>query len=189
MGLAMELDFAVHVRPYPGAPRGGDAGVVIPSGDGALAVLIDAAGHGLAAYVVAQKARETVYAHSDAEPDELLLLLDAHLKGGVGAAVSVARLRGRELCFAGVGNVQASVSLRPLLVRVGIVGVRMRQPKIVRAALEENAWFVMHTDGVSSPDAIPSGAANMVATTLVDKYGATTDDAAVLALRWRRSAA
>lgn len=189
MGLAMELDWAVHVRPYPGAPRGGDSGIVIPAGDGALAVLIDAAGHGLAAYVVAQKAREAVYANPDAEPDELLLHLDARLKGGTGAAVSVARLQGRELRFAGVGNVQASVSLRPLLVRVGIVGVRMRRPKIVHTALEENAWFVMHTDGVSSPDTLPGGAANTVATTLVDKFGAMTDDAAVLALRWRRSAA
>ena len=188
MGVGMELDWAVHVRPYPGAPRGGDAGIVIPKPDGALAVLIDAAGHGLAAYVVAQKARETVFAHPDAEPDELLLQLDARLKGGTGAAISVARLRGRELSFAGVGNVQASIFLRPLLVRVGIVGVRMRQPKIIRAGLEENVWFIMHTDGVSPPDAIPGGAATAVATTLVDKFGATTDDAAVLALRWRRSA-
>lgn len=188
MGLGMELDWAIHVRAYPGAPRGGDAGIVIPAQDGALAVLIDAAGHGLAAYVVAQKARETVYAHPDAEPDHLLLELDARLKGGTGAAISVGRLRGRELSFAGVGNVQASISLRPLLVRVGIVGVRMRQPKIVRAALEENAWFVMHTDGVSPPDALPGGAANSVVSALVDKFGAMTDDAAALALRWRRSA-
>lgn len=187
MGLGMDLDWAVHVRPYPGAPRGGDAGIVIPAPDGALAVLIDAAGHGLSAYVVAQKARETVFAYPDAEPDELLLHLDARLKGGTGAAVSAARLRGRELRFAGVGNVQASVSLRPLLVRVGIVGVRMRQPKIVRVGLEENVWFVMHTDGVSPPDALPVGVAHSVATTLVDKFGAMTDDAAVLALRWRRS--
>ena len=71
---------------------------------------------------------------------------------------------------------------------MGIVGVRMRQPKIVRAALEENAWFVMHTDGVSPPDALPGGAANSVVSALVDKFGATTDDAAALALRWRRSA-
>ena len=70
MELGNDMDWAVHVRAYPGAPRGGDAGIVIPAGDdGALAVLIDAAGHGLAAYVVAQKARETVYAHPDAEPD------------------------------------------------------------------------------------------------------------------------
>ena len=107
MGLAMELDFAVHVRPYPGAPRGGDAGVVIPSGDGALAVLIDAAGHGLAAYVVAQKARETIYAHPDAEPDELLLLLDASLKGGVGAAVSVAPRAMATQCSLGGGSSRA----------------------------------------------------------------------------------
>lgn len=188
MGLGMELDWAVHIRPYPGAPRGGDAGIVIPAPDGALAVLIDAAGHGLAAYVVALKARETVFAHPDAEPDELLVQLDARLKGGIGAAVSVGRLRGGQLRFAGVGNVQASVNLRPLLVRVGIVGVRMRQPKIICAGLEENDWFIMHTDGVSPPLSLPVGAANAVATALVDKFGATTDDAAVLALRWRRRA-
>ncbi len=189
MELGNDMDWAVHVRAYPGAPRGGDAGIVIPAGDdGALAVLIDAAGHGLAAYVVAQKARETVYAHPDAEPDELLQRLDERLRGTTGAAVSIGRLRGRELSFAGVGNVQASVSLRPLLVRVGIVGVRMRQPKVVRVALEEKAWFIMHTDGVSSPDALSGGSAKTVAAALVEKFGSMSDDAAVLALRWRGSA-
>ena len=58
----------------------------------------------------------------------------------------------------------------------------------VRVALEEKAWFIMHTDGVSSPDALPGGSAKTVAAALVEKFGSMSDDAAVLALRWRGSA-
>ncbi len=181
------LDWAVHVRSYPGAPRGGDAGVVIPCEDGALAVLIDGAGHGLSAYRIAQTARAAVYEHPDMEPAALLELLDETLKGTSGAAISVGRLRKDALSFCGVGNVRASIGLRPLQIREGIVGLRMREPKVVGAELKPDVWFLMHTDGVSPPTAIPAGPAAHVARALVESFGSLNDDAGVLALRWRAS--
>lgn len=179
------LDWAIHVRSYPGAPRGGDAGVVIPCADGALSVLIDGAGHGLSAYRIAQMAREAVYEHPDAEPAALLDILDRTLKGTSGAAISVGRLRHDALSFCGVGNVRGSVGLRPLPVREGIVGYRMRPPKVISAEMRPDVWFLMHTDGVSAPTAIPAGPAAHVARGLVECFGSANDDAAVLALRWR----
>ena len=116
------LDWAVHVRSYPGAPRGGDVGVVIPRPDGALAVLIDGAGHGLTAYKIAQTARDTVYENPEKEPAALLELLDRTLKGTDGAAISIARLRKDVLSFCGVGNVRGSIGLRPLQVRMQLQG-------------------------------------------------------------------
>lgn len=179
------LDWAVHVRSYPGAPRGGDAGVVIPSPNGALAVLIDGAGHGLSAYNIAQKARAAIYENPDKEPDALLTLLNDVLKGTPGAAISAARVRNNELSFCGIGNVKASVGLRSLEVKEGIVGVRMRPPRLSKLELPFNAWFLMHTDGVSVPTSIPAGAAATVARSLIESHGSEHDDAAVLALRWR----
>lgn len=179
------LDWAVYVRSFPGAPRGGDAGVVIPFPDGALAVLIDGAGHGLTAYKIAQAARNVVYENPDKEPAALLELLDDTLKGTDGAAISIARLRHETLSFCGVGNVRGSIGFRPLQVREGIVGLRMRQPKVVSAELKPDIWFLMHTDGVSSPTAAPAGPAALVARELVETFGSLNDDAAVLALRWR----
>jgi serine phosphatase RsbU (regulator of sigma subunit) len=185
--LNVLLDWAVHVRSYPGAPRGGDAGIVIPCADGALAVLVDGAGHGLSAYSIAQKARRVIFENEDAEPGPLLERLDDALKNTPGAAISVARLRNAELHFAGVGNVQGSVGLRPLTVRAGVVGLRMHRPIVVQTELKPDVWFLMHTDGVSRPTDIPPGAAGHVARALVERFGSSSDDAAVLALRWREA--
>ncbi len=181
----MELEWAVHIRSYPGAPRGGDVGVVVPLEDGALAALIDATGHGLTAYAVAQTARKTLLRASTWEPDAILRELDAALAGSIGAAISVARIRQRTLAFAGVGNVSASVGLRPLPGRAGVVGQRMRTPQVVRVAFEPDTWLLMHTDGVSHPRAIPAGNADTAARTLVETHGSQHDDAGVVLARWR----
>ena len=76
----MELDWKVHIRAFPGMPRGGDSGVVIPKQDGAVAALIDATGHGLQAYAVAQAARKVVLGSAEEAPDKILYELDAALK-------------------------------------------------------------------------------------------------------------
>jgi len=181
----MELEWSVHVRSYPGAPRGGDAGVVVPLDDGALVALIDASGHGLTAYAVAQTARKTLLHAMSSEPGAVLRALDAALAGSIGAAVSVARIRGRKLEFAGVGNVEASVGLRPLSVRAGVVGQRMNSPQVVTVPFEPDTWLLMHTDGVSSPRGIPGGSAETAARALVEAHGSLHDDAGVVLVRWR----
>jgi hypothetical protein len=181
----MELEWAVHIRSCHGAPRGGDAGVVVPDEDGALAALIDATGHGLTAYAVAQTARHVLLQTSSREPAAVLQELDAALAGSIGAAISVAHIRLNELAFAGIGNVSASVGLHPLLVRPGVVGRRMRTPTVVRASFEPNTWLLMHTDGVSRPEVIPPGDADTAARVLVEAKGSRHDDAGVLLMRWR----
>lgn len=182
----MELEWAVHVRSFPGSPRGGDLGVVLPTGDGAIAALVDATGHGLTAYAVAQTARKVLLGAAELEPDAVLHELDTILAGTIGAAISVARIRAGELSFAGIGNVAASVGFRPLLARPGIVGRRMRRPDVVRVSLKPNTWLLMHTDGVSSPPSIPAGSAETAARTLVQLHGSRYDDAGVVLVRWRQ---
>lgn len=181
----MELEWAVYIRSYPGAPRGGDVGVVLPREDGTLAALVDATGHGLTAYAVAQTARKTLLTISDYEPDAVLETLDAALAGSIGAAISVALIRPNELSFAGVGNVSASVDLRPLVVRPGVVGRRMRPLGVARVVFRPNTWLLMHTDGVSRPQSIPAGGAETAARALVEANGSRHDDAGVLLLRWK----
>ena len=175
----------MHVRSYPGAPRGGDVGVIVLDECGALAALVDATGHGLTAYAVAQAARKILLQTSSREPDVVLQELDATLAGSIGAAISVAHVRPHELAFSGVGNVSASIGLRPMLVRPGVVGRRMRKPAVARMAFEPNTWLLMHTDGVSRPDTIPAGDAETAARALVEAKGSHHDDAGVLLLRWR----
>ena len=185
MGLTMELDHAIKVRSYPGSPRGGDTGLVIPHEDGALVALIDASGHGLSAWAVAQKARAVVLQHPHAEPCQLLDLLDAALKGTDGAAASIARIRGETLSFAGVGNVAARIDTQRLTTQTGIVGCRMRTPHLITTGFPCGAWLLMHTDGVATPPHIPPGSAQTVVQTLIETRGSDTDDASALALRWQ----
>ena len=184
----MHLEWKVHIRAYPGMPRGGDVGLVLPREHGAIAALIDAAGHGLQAYSVAQTARRTLLQSEESEPEKLLYMLDDVLKNTIGAAISVARIGTGTVEFAGVGNVEASIDLSPLLIRTGIVGQRMRRPRVVTTSFGPNQWLLMHTDGVSSPRALPTGNADTVARKLVDTYGSLHDDAGVLLARWREDA-
>jgi hypothetical protein len=163
-------------------------GLVIPKAEGAIAVLIDATGHGLQAYSTAQAARNTALRSVEEAPDKLLYEIDAALRDSVGAAVSIARIREDAIEFAGVGNVRATVDLSPLPVRPGIVGLRMRTPTVARQSYGPDRWLVMHTDGVSSPRSLPPGDAETVARRLVETLGSHGDDAAVLVARWRRDA-
>ncbi len=188
MGMTPALEHAVHVRSYPGSPRGGDLGFVLPRADGALAVLIDATGHGLASHAVALAARSVIATNADEDLGTIFTELDAALSGTPGAAVSIARIVGESVTFAGVGNVAAYIDLHPILGRVGVVGHHGRRPPIAQATLAPDAWLLMHTDGVRRPDAIPRGEASEAAAALVRAHGVTHDDAAVLLLRWRSGA-
>ena len=186
MGMSLALEHAVSVRSYPGSPMGGDLGLVVPHEGGALAALIDASGHGLASYGVALTARKIIVANADDSLEAIFGKLDAALKGTVGAAISIARVTGEDVTFAGVGNVSAYVDLKPLTTRLGVVGRHPRPPPLATSALPPDAWLMMHTDGVRTPDAIPRGAASTAAAALIRSHGQLHDDAAVLLLRWRR---
>ena len=185
MGVTLELDHAVHVRSYPGSPRGGDSGMVIAHDDGALAVLIDATGHGLSAYAVAQKARTIIQAHALCDPDELLLHLNEGLRGTDGCAAAVAQIHDEVLRFAGIGNIGVRLNQRHLHSKTGIVGQRMRTPEVAQYPFPVGAFLVMHSDGVSTPSAIPAGDARSIVHKLVEGRGSMQDDASALAIGWQ----
>lgn len=183
MGLSLELGH--HVRSYPGAPRGGDAVVVLERDDGAMVTVIDATGHGLTAYAVVVEARRTLHRLSSDDPAEILNALDAALRGGPGAAISVVRVYEERVVFAGVGNVRGAVGDNALAPRPGVVGVRMRTPHLHTHSLPPDRWLLLHTDGVAAPREIPRGSAETVARAVVHAHGSDHDDAAVFAARWR----
>lgn len=185
MGMTLELNHALHVRSYPGSPRGGDTGLVIPSEDGALAILIDATGHGLSAYAIAQKARQLVQTYAHCAPDELLMHLDRGLRGTDGCAAAVVRIEGESLSFAGIGNIGVRLNQKQIHSKTGIVGQRMRTPELTRHAFPAGSCLVMHTDGVSSPSQIPLGSPNTIVHKLVESQGSLHDDASALAICWQ----
>lgn len=182
----LELTHALKIRSYPGSPMGGDTGVFLVCDDGALVALIDATGHGLGAYAVAQKARALIVQHKELEPDALLHLLDHHLRGSQGAAASIARIRGDRLTFAGIGNVAARIDSTHLITQTGIIGCRMRTPPVQHLPFTHDSWLLMHTDGISTPAGIPPGSASTVVKTLIDTHGSHSDDASAMVVRWQQ---
>ena len=183
--MTAELEWAIETQSFPGAPRGGDFGMVRSMGEGYLVAMVDATGHGLDAYAVAQKARHALAATKHTDPERILRDLDDVLRGTIGAAISVARLLPDEVIFSGVGNVSGFVGDRPLLVRTGVVGPNMRTPTAQRVELKSGTWLMMHTDGVKRPPEIPRGSAETAVRSIMEKYGGTHDDASVLLARWR----
>jgi len=179
------LDAAVHVRPFPGFPRGGDLGVIRPLDDGALVALVDAVGHGLTAYSAAQIARHTLLTTNSEAPEVVLGELDTALQGSVGAVAAVARIFRNRIVFAGVGNVAAWCAGQRLLSREGVLGQRFRTPRVSEHALPSGQWLLLASDGVSSAQPLlAAGTAATVARALVESAGKAHDDAAVLAARW-----
>ncbi len=185
MGLTLELDHAVHTRSYPGSPRGGDLGLILPNEHGALVALIDATGHGLGAYAIAQKARTVIQQHEDKQPDKLLLLLNHALTGTDGAAAMIARIEHQTLMYSSIGNVAGRVDGQALHSKLGILGWRMRQPELHTLPFTAGSCLLMHTDGVSTPEAIPPGHAQTIVRMLVKTHGSNTDDASALMVRWQ----
>jgi len=185
ISLTAVLDAAVHVRPYPGFPLGGDLGVIRPLDDGALVALVDAVGHGLTAYSAAQTARHTLMTTSSEAPEVVLAELDAALQGSVGAVAAVARIFPNRVVFAGIGNVAAWCAGQRLLLREGVLGQRFRTPRVSEHALPAGQWLILASDGISSAKVpLPSGAAETAARAIVESAGKAHDDAAVLAARW-----
>lgn len=183
--MTIRLDAAVHVRSYPGAPRGGDFGVIRPLDDGALLALVDATGHGLTAYAAARVARETLLQTPSDRPEAVLGELHEALRGTVGAAASVVRLFPDRFTFAGIGNVAVWAGARRLAARDGTLGQRIRPARQVEQDLPSGEWLIFATDGVAyAAEDVLSGDAEALAQRLVERHGKLHDDAGVLAARW-----
>lgn len=123
--------------------------------DGALLVLVaDGLGHGpLAAAAAAACADGFLRSDLDA-PAAVLDHLHRTVSHTRGAAVSVARVEGRDVRFAGLGNVAGAIAFpdgerRGLVTMPGIVGHQSRGVREFGYELPPGAVLVLHTDGVS----------------------------------------
>ncbi len=149
---APRVSIAWLSRPRVGEIVSGDAVVVRQLGDAVLVALIDALGHGPKAAEVAdassQYFEEAVLA--DGAPS-LVRGLHDRLQGSRGAAalIVVISRTGVEACS--VGNVElrsASGSL-PFVLTPGVLGLRLRQPKICSSPGYLTDRLVLYSDGIS----------------------------------------
>jgi len=194
-----ELDYALAVRPFPGNQLNecGDIGVVREFGNKLFFAIVDVLGHGREAHELAVIVREYLEKNYRRGLVELMEGLHECLKLSRGAVAGMGLLdrESGELRYVGVGNITARKlgrsSLR-LVPRQGIVGYAMRTLREETAQLDDGDVVVLHTDGVqerfdlSDYPQIAADDADTICHQIIKRFGKEEDDAACLALRYRR---
>ena len=155
------LEWGVATRALPGQSDSGDRHLVKPLPDGALLAAVDGLGHGREAAVAADLAVRTVESHSGLPLIEIVERCHQSLLRTRGVALSLARWDAtqRSVTWVGVGNVegllqQAEPGSRPgrerLLLRVGVVGVRLPVLQASRVAVPGAGLLIFTTDGIAN---------------------------------------
>jgi serine/threonine protein phosphatase PrpC len=123
-----------------------------------------------------------------------LAQLDAGLRGTRGAAIGLARLQGRRLRYAGVGNTRAlrwrGTQFLRLSSQCGIVGDGLQGPVCEEEIdLLPGDWLLLYTDGLQEMLQLPAHLPEwdrepaLLCEHLVARWRLGRDDTGVLALR------
>lgn len=194
-GKVNELEYASVARPCFGELVSGDAAIV-QSGDGTLFLaMVDVLGHGPRAYELAVQMRSFLETEWQEDVVDTMMRLHEKLKGSIGAAAGLASLdlaSGR-LSYTGVGNTVVRKfgdgSIR-LPSTDGVIGSRMRSPRVQQLQLGQEEVLVFYTDGIKDrfemsdyPQLIYESARS-VARKIVRTFGKQFDDATCLVVRY-----
>lgn len=189
------IDHALSIRPCLGEARSGDAGVTVTVNGGELAALVDALGHGVAAHEVAARAVTFIRNAATSDVAALMVDLNEHLKGSIGAAVGLCYVDASSgaLSYVSVGNTalrRFGTGEFRLIAQDGVVGIRMRTPRTQHMSLRVGDIVLMHTDGVSErfglsdyPEML-GHSLDAITRIVVRRFGKQHDDAGCLALRF-----
>jgi serine phosphatase RsbU (regulator of sigma subunit) len=177
----------------------GDAGALWDDPDAGCSsgvqtmALVDGLGHGEPAAQAAEAALDCIAQQRHLPLAELLIELDRALRGTRGAAVGLARLSGRSLRYAGIGNTRAlrwrGDQWSRLSSQHGIVGDGLRGPiQVAELDMQPGDWWLMFSDGLQEmirlPLALPEWQRDpeLLCRHLLQHFRQGLDDAGVLAL-------
>lgn len=134
----------------------GDAWTVVPGSWGTALLLVDGLGHGPSAAAAAGEAVRIFRSQTAYQPEQVLAVLHAGLRSTRGAAGAVAVIdpRRREIHYAGVGNIGATIltgdGARSLVSHNGTLGLQMRKTQAFTYEWPSGALLVAHSDGLTS---------------------------------------
>jgi phosphoserine phosphatase RsbX len=197
------IDYSVAARPCDGESVCGDVPLIQDFGRGVLLAVIDGAGHGELAAAAAAKAAEVLQQHADEAMIPLLERCHLALRRTRGAAMTVVSYYPEDKVFAwiGVGNVEACLfradpAARPrtegVLLRGGVVGYQLPPLRASLVRVQAGDLLVVVTDGIRadfSEHFDPAKAPEKIARQILAGCFKGTDDALVLAARFRGGAA
>ena len=191
------LDRGVAAMAHEGETRSGDVAVFAPTASGALACVIDGLGREPEAADAAELRADVARANLKAGAQDLMQACHEALLETRGVVMTVVwfDLERSELSWAGVGNVDARLvrsgpGLREdvALVFGGVLGYRMPRVRPATMPLARGDLLVMITDGIDaaiSPALAGGGAAQALASRILDSHGKGTDDALAVVIRYR----
>lgn len=138
-------------RPRTGEAASGDAVVVRRAESTVLIAVIDALGHGPKAAAIAARSSEYLSQAPFKSAPDLLHGLHKTLQGGRGAAALVLLLshQGVEACSVGNIELRSRSARLPFVLTPGVLGVRLREPKVCSAKPPIADRFVLFSDGIS----------------------------------------
>lgn len=179
----------------------GDAWAATPSPAGLTLLAADGLGHGPEAAKAAEPALRVLAAAPQLAPAELLQACHDALRPTRGAAVAVAALDvgARQLHFAGVGNISASVigdqGRRQMMSHNGIVGHNMRKVQALSFPCPPGTTVILASDGIGTSwdlaayPGLLARAPALIAGVLLRDFSRGRDDASVLVARMPEPAA
>jgi anti-sigma regulatory factor (Ser/Thr protein kinase) len=142
--------------PMRGESACGDAWTVAQGPWGTALLVADGLGHGSSAAAAVDEAVRIFQEQTSFQPEHVLAVLHAGLRSTRGAAAAVALIDGnrREIRYAGVGNISASVltgnGSRSLVSHNGTLGLQMRKAQEFVYPWPAGALLVVHSDGLAT---------------------------------------
>jgi len=198
---SLELGIAGHASAQE--TLSGDRHVLCEFPGGVLVGLLDGLGHGFSASEAARLAAETLVEHAQESLVSLINRCHERLRPERGVVMSLASFLDRKglMAWAGVGNVEgvlvrgdgrSSPEGETLLVRPGVVGIRVRSVEAKVLPIRPGDTLVLATDGIRPGFAQRVGRvvpAQRIAEQILLHHSKGTDDALVMVARYRGEAA
>lgn len=190
------IEYGVVTQALSGQPESGDMFTVKVVPDGVLVGVVDGLGHGPEA---ARAAIATLETHAGESVESLIKRCHQDLLKTRGAVMSLASISAQNntMTWLGVGNVdtvllRADANRTPprnwLPLRAGIVGYQLPTVRAATISVNQNDTLIFVTDGVSSDFSVDipfEGSPQQIADFILSRFGRDTDDALVLAARYR----
>jgi len=181
--------------PLRGETVCGDGWAIRRNAIGAWFMVVDGLGHGAFAADAAREA-ERIFARSGSESPAMILndIHDALKKTrGAAAAIAFVNQEKQTLCFAGLGNISATLataeSSRGIASHNGTLGHQMHRIQEFNLPWNQDSVLIMHSDGLSSrwdlseSRGIWSRHPSLIASVLYRDFAKERDDVTVLVAR------